>query len=150
MKYNGTVSLNTEPLTVWDVVLDVDRFAACMPGVENLKKLDDRTFEGEMRAKVGPVSGNFSFQAQIVDSNPPTSLRAVVEGTDSLTNSTMTSEITMELEQTGSAQTQVAYHAEVNVKGRMGILGDLVLRATGAQVIEEFFNRLRKQVEGEG
>ena len=51
MKYNGTVSLNTEPLTVWDVVLDVDRFAACMPGVENLKKLDDRTLRGKCEPK---------------------------------------------------------------------------------------------------
>ena len=30
----------------------------------------------------------------------------------------------------------------------LAIIGDMVLRATGAQMIEEFFNRLRGRVEG--
>jgi hypothetical protein len=32
------------------------------------------------------------------------------------------------------------------VVGRLAIIGDMVLRATGAQVIKEFFKRLRNQV----
>ena len=146
MKYQGKVSLQATAEAVWDVVLDIEQFADCMPGVQDLVKIDDRTFEGGMSAKVGPVSGDFRFTSQIVDATAPVSLTAHVEGEDSLTRSTMTSDITMTLSPDGDA-TELAYTAEVNIKGRLGIVGDMILRATGVQVIEEFFNRLRKKVE---
>ncbi len=146
MKYQGKVSLQATAEAVWDVVLDIEQFADCMPGVQDLVKIDDRTFEGGMSAKVGPVSGDFRFTSQIVDATAPVSLTAHVEGEDSLTRSTMTSDITMTLSPDGNA-TELTYTAEVNIKGRLGIVGDMILRATGVQVIEEFFNRLRKKVE---
>lgn len=146
MKYQGKVSLQATAETVWDVVLDIEQFADCMPGMQDLVKIDDRTFEGGMSAKVGPVSGDIRFRSQIVDVDPHVSLTAHVEGEDSLTKSTMTSDITMTLSPDGNA-TELAYTAEVNIKGRLGIVGDMILRATGVQVIDEFFNRLRKKVE---
>ena len=146
MKYQGKVSLQATAETVWDVVLDIEQFADCMPGMQDLVKIDDRTFEGGMSAKVGPVSGDIRFTSQIVDVDPHVSLTAHVEGEDSLTKSTMTSDITMTLSPDGDA-TELAYTAEVNIKGRLGIVGDMILRATGVQVIDEFFNRLRKKVE---
>ena len=146
MKYQGKVSLQATAETVWDVVLDIDQFADCMPGLQDLVKIDERTFEGGMSARVGPVSGDFRFRAQIVDAEEPVSLSAHVAGEDSLTKSTMTSDITMNLSPDGIS-TELTYAAEVNIKGRLGIVGDMILRATGAQVIEEFFNRLRKKVE---
>ena len=146
MKYQGKVSLQATAETVWDVVLDIEQFADCMPGMQDLVKIDDRTFEGGMSAKVGPVAGDIRFRSQIVDVDPHVSLTAHVEGEDSLTKSTMTSDITMTLAPDGTS-TELAYVAEVNIKGRLGIVGDMILRATGVQVIEEFFNRLRKKVE---
>ena len=146
MKYQGKVSLQATAETVWDVVLDIEQFADCMPGMQDLVKIDDRTFEGGMSAKVGPVSGDIRFTSQIVDVDPHVSLTAHVEGEDSLTKSTMTSDITMTLSPDGNA-TELTYTAEVNIKGRLGIVGDMILRATGVQVIDEFFNRLRKKVE---
>ena len=146
MKYQGKVSLQATAEAVWDVVLDIDQFADCMPGLQDLVKIDERTFEGGMSARVGPVSGDFRFRAQIVDAEEPVSLSAHVAGEDSLTKSTMTSDITMNLSPDGIS-TELTYAAEVNIKGRLGIVGDMILRATGAQVIEEFFNRLRKKVE---
>ena len=147
MKYKGEVELNAPAMRVWDVVLDVDQFAACFPGVEDLVRVDDETFEGTMRAKVGPVSGNFAFRASIIDSTPPTQLTSRVEGQDSLTKSTMTGDIVMNLTETTPGSSNLAYNAEVKIKGRLGIIGDMVFRATGAQIIEEFFKRLRERVE---
>lgn len=149
MKYEGKVTLKTEPLHVWDYLLDVDKFSACMPGVEDLKRIDDTTFDGTMRAKVGPMSGNFDFRAQIVESEPPTQLTARVEGKDSMTKSTMTSDITMTLAALGPGETELTYLSTVDIHGRLAIIGDMVIRATGAQVIKEFFKRLGANIESE-
>ncbi len=146
MNYKGTVEIDTAAQDVWDFILDVDKFASCMAGVEDLVRVDERTFTGKMRAKVGPISGEFAFQAQIVDSKAPVNLTAHVEGTDTLTKSTMTSDIMMTLSAVGADKTELEYQATVDVNGRLAIIGDMVLRATGAQVIQEFFKRLRMQV----
>jgi carbon monoxide dehydrogenase subunit G len=147
VKYQGKVSLIAEPLEVWEVVMDIDKFAACMPGIEELTKIDERTFDGVLKAKVGPMSGEVRFRAQILESAPPTQLTSHVDGMDSLTKSSVTSDITMDLAQGGLGETELTYLAEVNIKGRLGIIGDMVIRATGAQVIDEFFKRLRDKVE---
>jgi carbon monoxide dehydrogenase subunit G len=149
MNYQGNVQLAAPPLAVWDFVLDVDRFASCFPGVEDLRRVDEETFAGTMQAKVGPISSSFAFEARIVDAEAPVRLTARVEGTDSLTKSVMISDISMQIASDGGAGAALAYQSKVNVKGRLGILGDMVLRATGAQVIEEFFNRLRERVEAD-
>ena len=147
MKYKGKVDFKTQPIKVWDTVLDMEQFVACFPGVDDVVMVDDKTFKGSMRAKGGPVSGDFQFTAQIVEAETPVRLTAEVEGSDSLTNSTMTAEITMSLAETAVGHTELEYESEVKIKGRLGIIGDMVIRATGAQVIEEFFKRLRERVE---
>jgi len=148
MNYKGKVTLNAPRDRVWETVLDVDQFAACMPGVEDLVLVDDRTFTGAMKANVGPIHGDFRFTAKIVESAPPSDLTAEVEGIDSLTKSTMTATIHMSLAPASSATaTQLDYQASVSIKGRLGIIGDMVLRPAGAQVINEFFKRLRARVE---
>ena len=146
MKYQGKVEFKTQPRKVWDTVLDMEQVVACCPGGDDIEMIDEKTFKGAMRAKVGPVSGDFAFQAQIVETEEPSHLKAEVEGKDSLTNSTMTAEITMDLSEVNE-DTQLTYFSEVKIKGRLAIIGDMVIRATGAQVIEEFFNRLRERVE---
>ena len=146
MKYQGKVAFRAAPADVWRVVLDIEQFAECMPGVQNVVKIDDRTFEGGMSAKVGPVSGDFAFRAEIVEAEEPVRLAARVEGEDSLTKSAMTAAIEMTLAEADDG-CELAYVAEVNIKGRLGIVGDMILRPTGMQVIDEFFNRLRAKVE---
>lgn len=146
MKYQGKVAFRAAPADIWRVALDIEQFAECMPGVRDVVKIDDRSFEGGMSAKVGPVSGDFTFRAEIVEADEPVRLVARVEGQDSLTKSAMTASIEMTLAATEGG-CELAYASDVAIKGRLGIVGDMILRATGMQVIEEFFNRLRAKVE---
>lgn len=146
MKYQGKVAFRAAPADIWRIALDVEQFAECMPGVQNVVKIDDRTFEGGMSAKVGPVSGDFAFRSEIVEAEEPVRLAARVEGEDSLTKSAMTARIEMTLAEADGG-CELAYAAEVAIKGRLGIVGDMIIRATGMQVIDEFFNRLRAKVE---
>jgi carbon monoxide dehydrogenase subunit G len=147
MNYKGNVTLNAEQFAVWEFMLDVDKFSSCMPGVDDLVRVDDSTFTGVMRAKVGPISGAFAFTANIIESAAPTQLKAHVVGTDTLTNSTMTADITMDLAGVDAGKTALTYAATVDLKGRLGIIGDMVIRATGAQVIKVFFQRMGEQID---
>jgi uncharacterized protein len=146
--FEDRVNLPATPGRVWDCLLDVNCIAACMPGVEEVQQIDDRTFDGKIAASVGPISGHFSFRAHLVESDPPREMRGEVTGEDSVTRSTINALVTMSLQQVGTAETELAYRTTIDVKGRLAILGDMVLRATTALMVDEFMKRLRRQLVG--
>jgi carbon monoxide dehydrogenase subunit G len=146
MTFEDTITLDAPAARVWELLLDVNRFAACMPGVDEITQIDDRTFDGVMTARVGPVAGKFAFRAQIVESDPPRELAAKVEGTDSVTKSKLTADMSMTLTPQGEGQTQLSHRATVEMHGRLAILGDMVMRATASLLIDEFGKRLRQQL----
>ncbi|MGH7835766.1 MAG: CoxG family protein [Candidatus Binatia bacterium] len=147
MNFDGKVMVEAQRAKVWDFLLDVNRFASCVPGVEEVTQLDERTFDGSISARVGPISGSFSFRASIVDSKPPDELTARVEGKDSVTSSTLNGLMNMSLRENAPDRTELVYSAHIEVKGRLAILGDMILRATAALILDEFIRRLKSQLE---
>jgi uncharacterized protein len=145
--FEDNITINAPAAKVWAFLLDPRCIAACMPGVENVTQVDDRTFDAAILASVGPISGKLTFRAHTVESQPPTEMAAEIEGQDSVTKSPLTSRVAMTLTPLSDAQTALAYRATVEVKGRLAILGDMVLRATAALMMEEATKRLRAQLE---
>jgi carbon monoxide dehydrogenase subunit G len=146
LRFSDALVLDAGPDQVWDLLLDVDRFAACVPGVQHVSRVDERTFDGAILASVGPMSGTFSFRATIVDSQPLEALAARVHGTDSVTHSAVEADMQMRLAPLAAQQTQLRYETTVEVNGRLALLGDMLLRATGTVMLREFGARLRRQL----
>ncbi len=40
---------------VWDLVMNVPAVSGCVPGVESVTKIDDMTYMGALKIKVGPI-----------------------------------------------------------------------------------------------
>ncbi|MSQ22937.1 MAG: hypothetical protein EXR58_00010 [Chloroflexi bacterium] len=147
MLFEGKIPVHAEPSAVWKLLLDINEFADCVPGVSNVVKIDDSTFDGTIAASVGPISGEFAFRAHIIESDPPRAMAAHVDGTDSVTKSSMTAEMAMTLARLGANETELTYHATVDIRGRLALIGDMVLMATAKLIIQEFTKRLRRKVE---
>ena len=147
MIFEGKIELRAARVKTWDFLMDINRFSSCLPGLEKVMPVDERTFDGVMGATVGPISGKFNFRSAIVESTAPREMVVQTEGTDSVTNSAVS--VTMKVALTGkiASRTELGYHAEVGIRGRLAILGDMVLRATAVLVLEEFARRLRAQLE---
>jgi uncharacterized protein len=140
--------LTADPAEVWETLLDVDAVAQCIPGLQSATQIDDRTFDGVVEASVGPVSGKFSFRAQIVESVPPSELLARFDGVDSVSRSAVKGETTVTVAPVAEGRTELQYRSVVNISGRLAILGEIVLRATGNLLLQETTERLRKRIEG--
>jgi uncharacterized protein len=149
VNFEGSISIKAPRENVWALLLDIDRFSACVPGVEEVTQVDERTFDGLIQATVGPMSGKFSFRAQIVESTPPNEMLTELNGTDSVTKSTVRSTTRMTLTGISDQQTNLRYDSTVDIKGRLAILGDMVMRATATLILEEFANRVRRELEAD-
>ena len=40
---------------VWEFMMDIPAVSRCVPGVESFEAIDDDTFEGALKVKVGPI-----------------------------------------------------------------------------------------------
>lgn len=144
MILDGKIDLEVAPEKAWDFLIDIDKFSTCLPGIDEVTQIDDKTFDGVISATVGPISGKFSFRSTIVESDPPAQLVVRTEGKDSVTKSTVNADMTVALRRVSEAKTEMDYRADVKIAGRLAILGDMVLRATATLILQEFTRRLKK------
>jgi 2-furoyl-CoA dehydrogenase large subunit len=147
MRLEGTIDIAAPPDAVWAVMIDPTDLAACVPGVSEVRQVDERTFEGSVRASVGPIDGDFRFRSVLVTTEFPDELVVEVDGTDSVTNSRIVARIEAALTSTSDESTTLAYRANVNTKGRLAIIGDMVLRATAGMMIGQVTKCLRSRLE---
>ncbi len=147
MKLEGKFDVGVSPAEAWEFLMDINQFASCLPGLEQVTQIDERTFDGVVSATVGPISGKFTFRSTILESTPASEMVVQTDGTDSVTRSAVSAKLTVKLTEVIEKRTELGYHADIEIKGRLAILGDMVLRATSALMLEEFARRLRTKLE---
>lgn len=147
MKLSGRIEVAAPAREVWDFVLDPVRLASCVPGIGEVREIDGRTFEGTISASVGPMHGDFTFRSVIERADFPSDLVVAIAGTDSITHSTIEMSVSASLESLAADRTQMEYAMDVNVKGRLAILGEMVLRATAGAMIGQVSVCLRNRLE---
>lgn len=148
MRLTGEIEIAAAAPRVWDLIVDPTDLAACVPGVGAVRQLDDATFEGTVRASIGPLDGDFSFRSRSTETVYPR-LVVDVEGLDSMTKSRIVAHVVATLEDRAPTMTLLRYEAEVATKGRLAIIGDMVLRATAGMMIGQVASCLRSRLEGE-
>ena len=149
MKLEGKFEVGVSPAEAWEFLMDINQFASCLPGLEQVTQIDERTFDGVVSATVGPISGKFTFRSTILESTPASEMVVQTDGTDSVTRSAISAKLTVKLTEVIEKRTELGYHADIEIKGRLAILGDMVLRATSALMLEEFARRLRTRLEAD-
>ena len=146
MRLDGRIEIAAPPDATWALVLDPLTLAGCVPGVREVTRVDERTFTGAVTASVGPMDGDFSFTSIITRAERP-ELEVVIEGVDSVTRSRLEATVHVVLEERGAASGTLAYRADLRIRGRLAILGEMVLRATASLMIGEVTRCLRARLE---
>ncbi len=132
---------------VWDFLLDVPRMSVCVPGAEQVEALDDKSYQGTLKAKLGPISASFSGKMTIIELDPPHYLAARGEGVDARTASRATTHMTMRLREIGQGETEVVVSADVSMAGRLGRFGHGIMQEQARLLTEEFVACARVRLE---
>lgn len=146
MKLSGGLSIAAPAERVWDLIVDPLALTSCIPGVGDVRQVDERTFEGSVAAAVGPVHGEFDFTATLTGRTFP-DLVVILDGVDSVTKSRLSATVAATIAADLAAGVCLDYEATVLVKGRLAILGEMILRATAGAMIAELTRCLRDRLE---
>lgn len=122
---------------VWALLQDVQRIAACVPGVENVEEVGPDTYHGVLRLKVGPISAAFAGQVTITERIPPERMAAEIAGQDGASASLVKSTFIGRLSPTETG-TQLDYEMDIALRGRLAQFGLTVVQATAKKMTVNF------------
>jgi carbon monoxide dehydrogenase subunit G len=139
--------VDAPPERVWDFLLDPARLGPCIPGCAGLEIEGAHTYRLRLVVKVGFLSTSQDMRMTVTEMEAPRRLVAVGHGEDPKLGSQVDVRSTLHLEPAGPARTDVRYRSDVRVLGRLGSVGDAVMRMKAGQLAGEFATRLRAAIE---
>ena len=147
MLIEGKFTLKAPIQEVWDFLLEADTLASCIPGAEKMEKVDDKTWEGVVKQKVGPITVRLKFTQTLTEIDPPKHVKAIGRGADVTKAGTFTQETVVDLKEIAKGEVEVAYRSNVSMVGRLAIFGERIMRAKVNKVGEEFTRNLQEKLK---
>ena len=149
IELDNSFTVPVPPDRAWDVLLDVERIAPCMPGA-TVDEFDGEVVTGRIKIKVGPVSLTYRGTAKFTERDPEARF-VVVEASGKETRGAGTASATvrasLEPEPSGEA-TKVIMHTTMNVTGRPAQFGRGVMVEVGGKLVEKFAENLGQLISG--
>jgi carbon monoxide dehydrogenase subunit G len=157
MQLTNSFTVPAEPARAWAILLDVPRIAPCMPGAELTEVVDDRTYKGNAKVRVGPVSLSFAGTAQITAIDEAAhKAHVVASGSDAKGRGGAQADVDFAMVPTdlenGSAGTRVDIVTELTLSGSVAQYGRAsgLIEEIARQIVDQFAGNLRELVEAEG
>ena len=134
------------PITqAWDVLLDVERIAPCMPGA-TVESFDGETVNGRVKVKVGPIQVTYGGTARFIEKNEA-GRRVTLDasGKEARGSGTAKATIVAVLQDDG-ASTLVTVTTDLAITGKPAQFGRGVMVEVGNKLLGRFADCLAEEI----
>jgi carbon monoxide dehydrogenase subunit G len=146
MKITGELTVRAPREAVFDAVQDARFFASCIDGVQELTEIDPTHYDAVFETKVAYMKFRFKLSVEVTKKEAPSTMEAKIEGTPLGIVGRMTATSSTRLTQAGD-DTKIEYEIEANITGKLGSLGQPVLKSKAKELEKQFAGRLRAKFE---
>jgi hypothetical protein len=149
MQLENSFSVGAPPDQVFAYLLDVNRVVGCVPGAELTEIVDQTTFKGRVKIKVGPITVAYSGTARIADRNEAersATLQAEGRETTGPGSARATAHMSVESGEGGSV---VKIVTDYSVAGRVAQFGRGVMEDVSRRLVNDMAACIKANVEGE-
>src|ERR1700684_1065076 len=149
MELDHSFTVPVPPDQAWDVLLDVQRIAPCMPGA-TVDTVDGDDVAGRLKVKVGPVSLTYKGTATFKDrDSADRSLLVEASGKELRGAGTASATVRAALQPDHEPDaTLVTLHTTLAVTGRPAQFGRGEIAEVGSRLIDKFADNLAQQLSG--
>ena len=141
MNISGEFTVAAPRAAVFDRIKDAPFFASCIDGVKDLKEIDATHYDAVLETKVAYMTFRFKVSVEVTNLSPPDTIEAKVKGTPIGVVGRLTATSRTHLTESGG-QTIVAYSIDSTLAGKLGSIGQPVLRAKAKDMERQFAARL--------
>jgi carbon monoxide dehydrogenase subunit G len=142
MNISGEITVAAPRAAVFDKLKDAPFFASCVDGVKDLREIDATHYDAVLETKVAYMTFRFKVSVEITNIAPPDTIEARVEGTPIGIVGRMTATSRTHLVESGG-ETIVRYSIDSTLAGKLGSIGQPVLKAKAKDMEKKFTERLR-------
>ena len=139
------LTVDAPPDRVWDFLMDVPAVAGCVPGVESVSALPDGRYSGVLKVQVGPVSARLEGTVHLAERDEGARrARMDVRAADKRIGGNVSAQMTMQLEPLATGGTAVTVTTDAAILGKLGMLGQAVIKRQADVVMAEFGRNLSR------
>jgi len=147
MIIEGKFTVKAPIQKLWDLLLEPETLGSCLPGVEKVERIDDKTYDAVITQKLGPLKVKLSFRNRLTRIEVPTHLELEGEGEDVTKLGHMKQTTTVDLKDAIDGEVEVSYKSEVAIVGKLAMFGDRMMKSKAKDMEKEFTNNLRNKLK---
>ncbi len=144
MELKGKRNVETDPVTLWNMLMDVEILPKIVPGISKLEKTGENTYKSTLEVKFGPFSGEFTGDMQMEDIRHQKTFTLKAQQHNKI--GTVNSVMKIELTPISGKETEVAFSGEVTISGLMKMMGEKVLGGVTEMLTKQFFANLDHEI----
>jgi uncharacterized protein len=142
MKFDGEIRVPAPRAAVFEKLNDARFFASCVEGVGDLDEIDPTHFNATLTTRIAYLRFTFAIAVELTRIEPPTTISAKAQGTPLGVVGRLTATSSAVLREEGG-ETVVAYEIDLTLAGKLGSIGQPVLRAKARDMEKQFAENLR-------
>ena len=149
MHFENKATIPVSRDRLWDVLMDMEQVARCLPGVENIQPIDEDNYNGTLKMRVGPIGLKLEGKVSVTERNRDAwqaGMRA--EGNERGVGGAVKADIGMRLSELDPNQTELIVTTEAQVMGKLGEFGQPVMRKKADSMMQEFSRNISNLAAG--
>jgi len=141
MKFAGELTVKAPRPAVFAALRDARFFASCVEGVRDLAEIGPDRYSAIFETKVAYMKFTFKVTVELTRAQAPREIEAKVEGTPLGVVGRMVATSITTLSEAGDG-TRIDYAVDATLTGKLGSLGQPVLRSKAREMEKQFATRL--------
>jgi carbon monoxide dehydrogenase subunit G len=151
MKIDNEFTVSVPIERAWDVMLDLQKIAPCLPGAAIQEEKGDGEYNGTMKVKIGPITANYKGTVKVEEADEENH-RAVLQATgrDARGQGTASATIVSTLQKEGGDSTKVSVETDMKLTGRAAQFGRGIAQDVATKMLNQFAECLEREISGGG
>jgi carbon monoxide dehydrogenase subunit G len=141
MKFIGELTVKAPRADVFNALRDARVFASCIEGVRSLAELGPDRYAAVFDTKVAYMKFSFKVTVELTRADPPREIEARIEGAPLGVVGRFAATSLTTLTEAGD-ETKITYNVDAALTGKLGSLGQPVLRSKARELEQQFAQRL--------
>jgi hypothetical protein len=137
----GEITVAAPRDAVFKALSNAPFFASCIDGVRDLTEIDATHYDAVLETRVAYMRFNFKVSVEMTRISPPEEIEAKVEGTPLGMVGRLTATATTRLAE-ADGNTTIQYSIDATLTGKLGSMGQPVLKAKAKEMEKQFTARL--------
>ena len=151
MKLENRCLIPASRETTWNLLMDVPRSVPLVPGIVQVTPDGDDRYQATMKISMGPMRINCPGTIRVLEQDADKGeARFLIEATDRRVGGSLRSEMVVRVSTQPDGQTELVIETDVAFMGKLGELGQPIIRRKAASAMNDFARNLSDLARSSG